>query len=268
MSISRSIVRPLQKSVTRSVIQGSVTDPLQELIQQLFGNGEQGFLITSQQNPLGSPEIYQDSEATTEALPQGDVVGYVGDLSGGGNNFTQSVAESKPLYSANQKLLMDGVDDYLDSGASRVGATGLFADSSESWFAAVCFTYTGNQIGTPLARAGSSASGRTFQIWASGDSLFLYLRGVQTATSFELTLGETYLVWVRWDGSTATTGCTGFSTEVASVGTAPEETDQRIVLGARTNGTGYHTTCSYKGAVVVDRTLSDQEIGTLSSYFL
>ncbi len=115
MSISRSIVRPLQKSVTRSVIQGAVTDPLQELIQQLFGNGEQGAFYLPQPVVNGQQVLFQDAAGTIPVTADGDPVGLMKDLSGNGHDLSQTGDLARPLYrsSGGEYVEFNGTSSYL-----------------------------------------------------------------------------------------------------------------------------------------------------------
>lgn len=108
MSISRSIVRPLQKSVTRSVVQGAVTDPLQELIQQLFGNGEQGVF-----GVIHTQYLWQDAAKTVPVVSDGDPVRVVEDLSGNGNDLIAPTDEARPSYREGVGLEFDGVSSAM-----------------------------------------------------------------------------------------------------------------------------------------------------------
>lgn len=109
MSISRSIVRPLQKSVSRSVVQGAVTDPLQELIQQLFGNGEQGAF-----GVVDTKYLWQDTAKTVPVTADGDPVRVMEDISGNGNDFVAPSDALRPIYRQGGKLEFSGVDAYME----------------------------------------------------------------------------------------------------------------------------------------------------------
>ena len=62
--------------------------------------------------------LFQDSAKTTPVTSDGDVIGAVEDKSGNGNDATQAITASKPLYKTAIKnglsvVRLDGVDDFL-----------------------------------------------------------------------------------------------------------------------------------------------------------
>ncbi len=268
MSISRSIVRPLQKSVTRSVIQGAVTDPLQELIKQLFGNGEQGALVFAKPTVAGVQSAYQDVSATTPANSEDAPLGYLTDQSGSGINLTQPSSSARPLYDDQFFAKMDQTDDFLDTGVESFGSASLYADLSQTWFVGIPFSQSSSSAGTLLARGGVDESLRTFQIILADNLIWFVCRGEPTTTSLPVGLSEKLFVWANWDGITLTAGITGEVPVSVPVGSASEEVGQRIVIGARTNGTGYRTNASVGGLVLVDRSLSEREIASLESIMI
>ncbi len=269
MSISRSIVRPLQKSVTRSVIQGAVTDPLQELIQQLFGNGEQGAFYLPQPVVNGQQALFQDAAGTIPVTANGDPVGLMKDLSGNDTFIGQSGAASKPILQEDL-LGYDAVDDFLSTERSDVGGVSLLAEPLSEWTAAIVLDSPIGATGTLAARASETLSTRTFQMYMLGTNnvMTTYLRGEATSTSLQIAgVGKT-LVWVSWDGTTARAGATGQTTQLLNVGAAADETSQDFVLGARSNGNGFFLNGSLGPVIIISRALSSEEITTIETALL
>jgi hypothetical protein len=65
--------------------------------------------------------LFQDSAGTIPVVSDGDPVGLIQDKSGNGNDATQTVSASRPIYRASAgiySLEFDGVDDYLDTGTA------------------------------------------------------------------------------------------------------------------------------------------------------
>ena len=136
-------------------------------------------------------------------------------------------------------------DDWVDTGVEEINGIGLFADSTQEWTVIVRYKLTNaNSDATIVARAGTNANSRTFQIFNSGTANqdpAIRIRGPARETGWGLDDGEYHTVYVRWDGTTARSSYDGLKGDAAhaSVGSAAEETGQRIIFGARTNGTGF-----------------------------
>jgi len=138
--VTRSVLRPVTRSVTRPLFGGDSADPL----LALFANGERGGpykawdLTTLAQDPDGSGSVSSD----------GTVVGRMTDVDGQTeNNITQSTAAMKPTIqtdgSGYRYIQWDGTDDFLQSAA------GIFPNAlTELWFA-VCVD-TSNAAATNL----------------------------------------------------------------------------------------------------------------------
>jgi hypothetical protein len=63
-----------------------------------------------------------------------------------------------------------------------------------------------------------------------------------------------------WTGSTLNYYADGVLIGARFVGTATEEADQRIIIGARTNGEGFRLTGAVGDVLFFDRALSTDEI--------
>lgn len=91
-------------------------DPLRDLIDSLFGNGEQGAVYIPQPVVLGAQNLWQMSDGTVIVDADGDPVGRNEDVSGNGNHATQSVSADRPLYRTDGSLhwsQSSGNSDYL-----------------------------------------------------------------------------------------------------------------------------------------------------------
>src|SRR5690554_3312719 len=94
-------------------------DKLRALIDQLYGNGEQGAMYIPKPKMLGQQVLWQDAEGTVPVMSDGDPVGLMLDLSGNGNHATQATSASRPIYRTDGTLHwleLDGVDDHLSTG--------------------------------------------------------------------------------------------------------------------------------------------------------
>jgi len=131
-------------------------------------------------------------------------------------------------------LSFDGGDDWVDTGLTSIGGVNLFASPENSFTVEAWFKFRGT--GTIIARAGASQMNRTFQIARDSTGYFLViLRGHQNFIGQIVTIGNWHHCAVTWDGTSAKLYFDG--TEYAlTVGTAAEETTQRILFGARSNG--------------------------------
>lgn len=79
----------------------------------LFAAGEPGVWF----DPSDISTLFQDSAGTTPVTAAGQPVGIMLDKSGRGNNATQTIAGSRPIYqidvSGRPYLLFDGIDDII-----------------------------------------------------------------------------------------------------------------------------------------------------------
>lgn len=259
--ITRGITRPITRPLVR---QSSAFDPL-----TLFANGEQGVWF----DPSDLTTLFQDDAGTTPVTADGDPVGLMLDKSGNGNHASQSVAASRPFYRPDGAFGdYDGVDDFLDTNVTEMGSTRLFCGPSDSFFIATCFKLNPNNSGTLVAKGGDGTSGRTFhalfsEVRSAGNPYFI-LRGRVTDTNWGLDDGDLHCVWVNWDGETATAGYDNVANMPLNVGDAPEETNQRILIGARTNGPNFTMRGTGGSNLIIDRHLSPSEIEKVVSALL
>ena len=207
-----------------------------DIISSYYANDESG-LVT---NTKDFTTLHQNSDGTVP-VTAGDPVGYVSNLLNTGINLTQSIAGSRPIAQSSGLMLFDGQDDYLDTGVTQIGNTRLFADASDQFYIAIPFRISKDALGTLIGKAGSSGGSRQFFLYFYGASTHtqtpaINVRGALTATDWDIDDDLTHVIWVNWDGVTMTMGYDSQPSLVISVGTAPEETDQRILIGSRGNG--------------------------------
>lgn len=103
----------------------SLFSPTAQLIDSLFGNGEQGAMFIPQPTVLGEQVLYQDAAGTTPVTSDGDPVGLMQDLSGNSNHASQETSAARPLYRTDGELHwleFDGVDDHMTSGPVVLGS--------------------------------------------------------------------------------------------------------------------------------------------------
>ena len=241
----------------------------------LVGAGDTGGYL----DPSNLATLFQDSAATTGVTGDSQPVGtFRGTTSGGTaiHDATQGTSTAKPTYRTDGTkhwLQFDG-GDWLDFGVGRFGRAGLHADVSEAWTVAIACD-TGN--GTYLARCGTGAqSTRTFQFisYPGANQPCLTLRGMNSAgnpqpidSGGNSGLAPQVLI-ARWDGSACTIRSRDYVSTLA-VGSAAEETTQRIILGARNNGSTSFLPNNSKvyQLFLVDRAISDTEMAYLAYHF-
>ena len=156
--------------------------------------------------------------------------------------------------------------EWLDTGVTRFGNTGLFADENEEF---TVITVTKNEgTGAIIARAVRTVEWRTFQTHFSEEIDFrlrITVRGARNDTSIRPS-SENKIITYTWDKSTLSGYINGafFPLEV---GSTEERTEQRILIGERTNGTGGYC---YEGDItafiIIDKALTEQERQKLENY--
>ena len=152
---------------------------------------------------------------------------------------------------------------WLDTGVTKFGNTGLFADENEEF---TVITVTKNEVvGTIIGRATTSVSNRTFQTYiGTGGTLTVVARGATTSTSISAS-SENKIITCVWDRSNLSGYKNGefFSIEV---GSATEQTEQRIIVGARTNGEGFCYKGDMAAFIILDKALTTQERQKVENY--
>ncbi len=152
---------------------------------------------------------------------------------------------------------------WLDTGVTSFGNTGLFADENEEF---TVITVTKNEVvGTIIGRATTSVSNRTFQTYiGTGGTLTVVARGATTSTSISAS-SENKIITCVWDRSNLSGYKNGefFSIEV---GSATEQTEQRIIVGARTNGEAFCYKGDMAAFIILDKALTTQERQKVENY--
>ncbi|WP_348826657.1 hypothetical protein [Halomonas sp. RT37] len=89
-------------------------DLIGDAVSAAFGSGQLGALYVIQPDYQGITILWQDEAGTIPAAADGDPVGRIDDLSGGGNHATTPVPGTLRGSAGNWRLEFDGVDDYYD----------------------------------------------------------------------------------------------------------------------------------------------------------
>lgn len=181
----------------------------------------------------------------------------------------QGVVNEQPLIVENGVYLgtlkFSG-GQWLDTGVTRFGNTGLFADGNEEF---TVITVTKNEVtGTAIGRATADVENRTFQIYFTPDDPLLKVRIVVRGAVNRLKNaddGENKIITCVWDKSNLSAYINGefFPTEV---GSATERTEQRIIVGARTNGSGFYYEGDITAFIIIDKALTTEERQKVENY--
>jgi hypothetical protein len=156
--------------------------------------------------------------------------------------------ESFTAINNTRSLFFDGSADRVDTGTTSIGPVSLFADSSqqwtiEFWFNSTALPATGTADWLINKSFGTGVNtARTFQIRvAANGNIQSWIRGSSTALATAVPLNQWNHLAVTWDGTTARSYLNGGSPVTCNVGTAVEETSERIWFG------GYFSSNSYNG---------------------
>ena len=191
-----------------------------------------------------------------------DPVGRWEDKSGNGFHAIQPSSGARPTLTTNvingKPVTRYSNGPWLDLDRETVGNTGLFAGPGEAFTVfAVSRVDTGQ--GVILARAIGSGALRTFNLYSSnstpGATPGIGLRGVNSITNFAHNDGNAHIHTIRWDGSNAAAYGDGVFFSL-TVGSADENTGDRIIIGARSNGGGFHLTGDIAEILIYDTALS------------
>ena len=180
----------------------------------------------------------------------------------------QEVIDSQPLIVENGVYLgtlkFSGAQ-WLDTGVTRFGNTGLFADENEEF---TVITVTKNEVtGTAIGRAASNVENRTFQTYFSLEDLLILrivVRGVVNRLDIVENIGNKIITCV-WDKSNLSAYVNGEFSPL-EVGSATDRTEQRIIVGARTNGGGFYYEGDITAFIIIDKALTEQERQKLENY--
>lgn len=235
-------------------------------LASLFKEGDSGVWYS----PSQLDSMFLDVEGTQEATQEADVIARIEDLSGRGVSAVQEEPTLRPYYSASPaSLVFDGVRDYLDCQTGRIGRTGLFCDSGESFTLAGSFNIVPATGGhTLVARGAGAGTERTFHLTVNSESgLTCRIRGASSVIAGGVMDGEWHTYFLRWDGETLEGGVDGGETVVLAVGTEAEQTNQRILIGAQgsppEDSPGNFINGSIGEVFLIDRALNETELAKL-----
>ena len=204
-----------------------------------------------------------------------DLLNFVGSGNGyvistysqGSISSSQGLADSQPLIVENGVYLgtlkFSG-GQWLDTGVTRFGNTGLFADENEEF---TVITVTKNEVeGTIIGRAVQTVEWRTFQTYfATADATFrIVARGVETDTWIPAN-NENKIITCVWNKSNLSGYINGEFFPVEA-GNTEERTEQRIIIGARTNGSGFYYEGDITAFIILDKALTAEERQKLENY--
>src|SRR5690606_17686426 len=154
---------------------------------------------------------------------------------------------------------------WLDTGVTRFGNTGLFCDDNEEF---TVITVTKNEeIGTIIGRATSNVENRTFQAYFASEELLvlrIVVRGVVNRIGL-VASSEHKIITCVWDKSNLSAYINGEFFPLG-VGSATERTEQRIIVGARTNGGGFYYEGDITAFIILDKALTAEERQKLENY--
>jgi len=158
-------------------------------------------------------------------------------------------------------LDFDGVSDYVATGKTSFPGTNLFCDSNEK-FTVSCWVYP-RDVGTFVARSSATSSEKVFHLYrGSTDAVTTYIRGAG-ATHAIMNDNEWAHVLIKWDGSVCSIYINGKFDENVTIGAIADDS-QTCIIGARTEGTGYHLNGILADVMIWNRDLSLAEIQFLS----
>lgn len=214
-------------------------------------------------------QLFQDSAGLTPIAGDSQPLGLVRAKFGAGAkafDFFQVTSSAKPTY-IDGTAQFDG-GDWMDSGTTRFGRTGLFAAVSEAFTVAIAYVnVTGTTSMTFLGRAPATGHMLSLQrLNGYTDAMRFSLRGGVTAMGSVTTAG---VAAVRWTGAVARGWSNELGPSALTVNAAAETSTQRITLGARNNGSELWLPPGSRIAQVllIDRDLSDDEVNWLRWYF-
>lgn len=213
-------------------------------------------------DPSNTATLFQDSAATIPVVADGDPVGAALDGQGGAASAVQADNGKRPIYRSVggiSWLEFDGVDDFLT--VSPKPSSGLFSDAGRAFTIAAGYELSD---GTVLARGASTQSERELHLFWQTDPRIVVRGGAQTRFGFSSPSNQVNAI--SWDGSALTVLDNQDQPVAVPVGTSAENAAQEVVIGARTNGTGFFGVGRIYGVVIKDVASSDGELRALNAY--
>jgi len=184
---------------------------------------------------------------------------------------SQGLADSQPLIVENG-IYLEGFQfngaQWLDTGLTRFGNTGLFADENEEFTAIVVTEDT--TTGTIIGKASVINTSRTFHIYVTRRDTYYDVTLINRGKSVVISEEENFenlpsLISVTWNKEILEVNAGGVFQQYAS-GTAAEETLQRIIIGARSNGDGYYLVGKVRAVILLDKALTTEERQKIENY--
>jgi hypothetical protein len=185
-----------------------------------------------------------------------DSVGNVNLTHGGGGTPTFGAGK------IGNALVLNGTK-FATTGTHSINGTRLFPVADNPFSVAVWWNTS--QSGTLIASASSVNTDRDFQIAVSFSGMLdIYMRGVQTNQGPGFNDGQWHHVVVTWNGTTGRSYIDGqLTNNNLGIGSGPEETNEHIIIGARTGGSGFLLTGSLDDVWIYNRAISLPEVTTL-----
>jgi Ca2+-binding RTX toxin-like protein len=225
-------------------------------------------------NSLGNLQLWLDAWAANgsgAAYSNGGTVSVWDNIVEGGPNG--SAVTGSPIFRGNSNNMGGrptvefNANSAFDLGVTQLGNTSLFADSKQQ-FSVFASYYLDNawDYGTLVGRAGGAAANRTFQWLTNNDKYQTHINGSNTNNIFTTTSYSNDIGGIIWNGSGITALKDGASNTSVTVGTAAEEATQRIIVGGRSNGTGYLFDGQMHEVLIYDRALTTAEYQLVEDY--
>jgi hypothetical protein len=183
-------------------------------------------------------------------------------LDGSGNNRPLTLpAEPNRPDPVSEGLAFDG-DDYADSGLTQLGAVKFWPAGSQPWTVAVLARALHGATNSTIIAKASTGTGYQFGIAAATDArLRINLRGL--SNNFAPSDQVWHFLACYYNGANAYGVLDPYKQHsVLGIGTGAEATSERVIVGARLNGTDSFLLAGSKVAwiAVWDRALSAREL--------
>jgi hypothetical protein len=178
---------------------------------------------------------------------------------------TDLVHSGTPTYETGRignAITLNGAE-FLTTNTHSIAGTRLFPTAGNPFTVSIWFKTTAT--GTLISSSVAFGADRDFQIFLeAAGQVGVRLRGALTEIDEDFDDGEWHHVAVTWDGDTGDLYIDGLlKMGNMDVGDGPEDTDQDILLGARSGGTGFVFTGALDDARIYARALDPVGVETL-----